>query len=79
MSLSYAKGLRTRYRNLLEKELGKVGPLMKRQHVSDEELGKEIHKVGTILTKLKDYSSKYDEANEKICRTSRRNRTKGGT
>ncbi|XP_070550259.1 uncharacterized protein [Ptychodera flava] len=65
MSLSYLKGLRTRYRNLLDKEVAKVDPLM-RKHVSTEELDQHIWKINSMKLKLNDYSEKLTGVNEKL-------------
>ena len=67
MTLTYLKGVRTRYTNLIAKELEKAKLLFKQGSTgSDEELKTTKRKVTGTLLKLTDYLTKLEDACEKL-------------
>ena len=62
MSFVYLKGMRTRYVNLITKELEKT----EISCAEDEEISTVRRKVATILTKLKEYTTKLESTCEKL-------------
>lgn len=64
MSLSFLKGNRTRFRNLLAKELAKGKTLLDRD--IEHEPNTYIRDVNNCIKRLNDYTEKLEEANEKL-------------
>lgn len=67
MSLSYLKGMRTRYTNLISKELEKIKPLLSYGFAAaSEEQQATQRKTTSSLYKLKEYLDKLEEICEKL-------------
>ena len=65
MSLSFLKGNRTRYRNLLDKELGKGKHLL--QDDRDEgEIKVILKNIKNCISRLNDFQQKLEETNERL-------------
>ncbi|CAC5412912.1 unnamed protein product [Mytilus coruscus] len=65
MSLAYLKGLTTRYKNLLEVELGKSEELLTRE-VSDFDLESQIRKVNKSYRIFDEFGPKFEETLERL-------------
>ncbi|CAG2200378.1 unnamed protein product [Mytilus edulis] len=65
MSLAYLKGLKTRYKNLLEVELGKSEELLTRE-VSDFDLESQIRKVNKSYRRFDEFGPKFEETLERL-------------
>ncbi|CAC5409576.1 unnamed protein product [Mytilus coruscus] len=68
MSLAYLKGLKTRYKNLLEVELGKSEELLTRE-VSDFDLESQIRKVNKSYRRFDEFGPKFEETLERLSLT----------
>lgn len=67
MSITYFKGMRTRYFNLISKELEKAKQLLSgASSATDTEVPFVCQKVSSSLTKLKEFSSKLESVCEKL-------------
>lgn len=64
MPLSYLKGLRTRYKNLLAKELDKSPDLL-REQADNEHVDSGMRRQNGVTSTLVDLSRKLEETNEK--------------
>ena len=65
MSLTYLKGLRTRYWNLLEKEMAKSEHFLT-EEVEDHDITAQIRKVNTSIRRLKEFGEKLEETTERF-------------
>ncbi|VDI78452.1 Hypothetical predicted protein [Mytilus galloprovincialis] len=65
MSLAYLKGLKSRYKNLLEVELGKSEELLTRE-VSDFDLESQIRKVNKSYRRFDEFGPKFEETLERL-------------
>ena len=67
MSLSYIKGIRTRYYHLLEKELVTSKRLLEQDYEGDDdEITSLLRKITASLMKFHDYIEKFESACEKL-------------
>ena len=65
MSLTYLKGLRTRYNNLIETELVRSADLL-REEVSELEIEPQILKVNTCHNRFPQFCQKFEETIERV-------------